>query len=148
MDGGPRLGLVRAPEAAARASARDVVSRVLGRGFAVPGDFASVSPGAAVRARAELAWRSVPVVAVWRRMAELLVKAASHGWPEVPGKGRGRSYVLRLASGKTMRAIGQAEELTREQVRQLVREYLAHACGRNPEKEVVNQALLSHRDRL
>lgn len=132
LDGGPRLELVRAPEAAAEASARDVVSRVLERGFAVPADFAGVSPGAAVRARAELARRGVPVVAVWRGMAELLVEAASRGWPEVPGKERGRGYALRLASGETMRAIGKSEGLTRERVRQLVREYLACACGVRP----------------
>jgi len=32
------------------------------------------------------------------------------------------------------------EGLAREWIRQPVREYLAHACGQNPEKEVVNQA--------
>ncbi|MEW5934463.1 MAG: hypothetical protein AB1816_12875 [Bacillota bacterium] len=68
-------------------------------------------------------------VAVRRRMAELLAKAVSRGWPEVPGKERGRGYALRVASGETMRAIGDSEGLTRERVRQLVREYLAYACG-------------------
>jgi hypothetical protein len=69
---------------------------------------------------------------VRRRMAELSVGAVSRGWPEVPGKERGRSYALRLASGDTMRAIGESEGLTRERVRQLVREYLACACGVRP----------------
>ncbi|MEW5933625.1 MAG: hypothetical protein AB1816_08595, partial [Bacillota bacterium] len=64
LDGGPRVRVVRAGEAAAAVSVRNVVSRVVARGFAVPGDFASLSAGAAVRARAELARRGVPVVVV------------------------------------------------------------------------------------
>lgn len=130
VDGGPRVRMLRPEEAVAVISARDVVSRAVARGFAVPADFADLSPGDTMRARAELVRRDVPVVAVWRRMAELLVEAASRGWPEVPGKERGRGYALRLASGETMRAIGESEGLTRERVRQLVREYLAFACGR------------------
>jgi len=134
LDGGPRLRLVRAPGVATEAFVRDVVSRVLERGFAVPGDFAGLSSGVASRARAELARRGVPVVVVWRRTAGFLVEAASRGWPEVQGKERGRGYALRLASGETMRAIGESEGLTRERVRQLVREYLACVCGvRQPE---------------
>ncbi|MEW5936113.1 MAG: hypothetical protein AB1816_21225, partial [Bacillota bacterium] len=129
LDGGTRLELVRAPEAAAEVSAWDVMLRVLERGFAVPGDFAGVSAGAAVRARAELTRRGVPVVVVRRGMAELLVEAASRGWPEVPEKERGRVFAQRLVSGETMRVIGESEGLTRERVRQLVREYLACACG-------------------
>lgn len=45
LDGGPRVRVVRPREVTAVVSAEPLVSRVAARGFAVPSDFAGVSPG-------------------------------------------------------------------------------------------------------
>lgn len=127
IDSRPHVQRVRPEQAVRAACAADAVSGAALRGFAVPGDFAGMPKGTALRARVELARRGVPVVTVRRNMAGLLAEAASRGWPEVPGKERGREYALRLARGETMRAIGRSVGLTRERVRQLAVGYLVRA---------------------
>lgn len=130
LGGGPLVRRTRPEEDVSASAVRALVSRLAARGFAVLRDFEGVPAPLTRRVRAELARCGVPVLQVRRRMAGLLVKVASSGWPEVPGKERGRAYALRLAAGECAQEVARLEGLTRERVRQLAWRYLASAARR------------------
>jgi hypothetical protein len=61
----------------------------------------------------------------FRESRENFQKAAELGFPEVPGKEKGRSYALLLAQGKTFAEIAEKEGYSRERIRQLVKKYVS-----------------------
>lgn len=56
-------------------------------------------------------------------------KVAEVGFPELPGREKGRSYALLLAQGRTLEEIAKTEGLSRERVRQLVKKYVDAAVN-------------------
>ena len=59
---------------------------------------------------------------------ESLQKAAEMGFPELPGREKGRSYALLLVQGKTLDEIARAEGCSREWVRHLIGRYVDAAA--------------------
>ncbi|MGB9846223.1 MAG: homing endonuclease associated repeat-containing protein, partial [Desulfotomaculales bacterium] len=66
----------------------------------------------------------------FREGKEDFQKAAELGFPEVPGREKGRSYAFLLMQGRTFAEIAEKEGYSRERVRQLVRKYVSAVAKR------------------
>lgn len=95
----------------------------LGRPFVSVKEIECASPSVREAVKKALAENGVTVLRASREMAERLSAAAAAGFPEVPGRERGRLFAMRLASGEACVSIAADAGLSHEWVRQLVRKY-------------------------